>query len=264
MTEKILVGKLLTYTDQGMEGGVLCIQDLNHITLSEMTSPYGIDNRKVWDKNDISRFGTTTNPEFLFDKNWVDYVDPITKDEDYKISSLYCGELNGDFDADKRLSKKYNFRIKYSIERLNEAYGVGNWEVGNSSPNVILKDGTKVYFGDSPTTIPQRPYGIPHDVQTRVSVNWNDGVTEHKKMTKELLVESWDFKGMNQLNETDYLKVYALDSEKIICEGQINEIPLSLFSHTSKGHFEQIKDRSTDWEKYFNENYHAELYREIK
>jgi hypothetical protein len=74
----------------------------------------------------------------------------------------------------------------------------------------------------------------------------------------------WDFKGLNTLKETDYLKVYALDSEKVICEGQVNKIPLSVFSGTLKGHFEQIKDKSADWEIYFEKHYHAELHREIK
>lgn len=264
MTQKILIGNLLTYSEQGMEDGVLCIQDLNHIRLSEITSPYGIDSRKVWDIKDTSRIGKTTTPEFLRGESWVDYFDPITKEEDYKISSLYCGEINGDFDADKRLSEKYNFKIKYSIERLNETYGAGNWKRENSLQDVILKDGTKVCFGDSPTTIPQRPYGIPNDAQTRVSVIWDDGITERRKLTKELLFEKWDFEGLKKLNETDYLKVYDRDSEKIICEGQINEIPLKLFSYTLKGHFEQTKDKNADWEMYFNENYNAELHREIK
>lgn len=265
MTKKILEGKLLTYSEQGMEGGVLCFQDINYIKLGEIASPFGINNEQiVWDKNDTNRIGIISNIEFLSGKNWLNYYDPITKDEDYKISSLYCGESKGDLEADKRLSEKYNFRIKYSVERLNENYGIGNWELDKQLPNVILKDGTKVHFGDSPTTVPQRPYGIPQDAQTRVSVKWENGITEHKKLTKELLVERWDYKGLLQLNETDYLKVYEPDSKKIINEGQLSKIPLQLFSQTFKGHFEQIKERSEEWETYFTEKYIAELHREIK
>lgn len=264
MPVKLIEGRLFAYSEQGMEGGVLCLQDINYIKLNEITSPFVIyNNQTVFDKRNINRIGTLTNLEFFNGEDWFDYCDPITKDEDYKISSLYLGERKGDLEADKRLSEKYKFKIKYSFERLNENYGVGNWKLDKQLPNVILKDGTKLHFGDTPTTIPQRPYGIAQDAQTRVSVIWNDGLTEHRVFTTELLVERWDYKGLIQLKDLDYVKVYAIDSKKIINEGRVSNIPLKLFSSTFNGHFEQIKDRREEWEIYFTEKYLAELQREI-
>lgn len=261
MTKTFLKGKLTTYSEQGMEGGVLCFQESSHIKLTDITSPFALyENCKVWDKEDAKRIGLMTNLELFIEGEWKSYIDPITKDEDYKISSLYCGELKGNKDADKRLAEKYNFKIKYSVERLNDSYGQGNWRIVGSLPNVILKDGTKVHFGDSPSTFPQRPYGIPQDAQTRVSVKWSNGIIENKKLTKELLIEAWDFAGLHQLKETDFLKVFSKDTESVVYEGLINEIPLRLFSHSFKGHFDQIRnDRSKTWETYFTEKYNAEL-----
>ena len=259
MKEKILQGKLLFYSDQGTEGGYLSIQDINFITLNPPT--FGIsDNRKVYDINDKKRYGLSSNAEVLIDNNWLQLPDPIVKDKDYKISSLFCGEINGDLEADKRLSEKYSFRIKYSVERLNETYGYGNWKIDRELPNVILKDGTLLHFGDTPTTIPSRPYGISQNGKTRITVKWNDGTTEYQVLSDHLLVEQWDIKGLHMLKDKDILKVFDPKTKNIISEGQLNEIPLTVFSQTMKGHFEQ--DKTHNWEQYFSENYYAELYRE--
>ncbi|MEY3371406.1 MAG: hypothetical protein RLZZ175_1986 [Bacteroidota bacterium] len=194
MTEKILEGKLLLYSETGMEGGYLSIQDKNFIKLASPT--FGVTNgNKVWDKNNISRFGQITNAEVLINSEWLQLPDPIWKDEDFEISSLYRGEINGDMNADKRLVAKYNFKIKYSVERLNEKYGQGNWKIDKNLPNVILKDGTRLHFGDTPTTIPSRPYGISQFAKTRATVNWSDGQIEHKVLSDNLLIEQSDYKG---------------------------------------------------------------------
>ena len=259
MTEKILEGKLLFYSEQGMEGGYLSIQDINSITLS--SPKFGIsDDRKVFDKNEKNRYGLTSNTEVLIDDNWLQFPDPICRDNDYRISSLCCGELNGNFDADKRLSTKYNFKIKYSVERLNDIYGNGNWKIDKKLPYVILKDGTNLHFGDTPTTIPSRPYGISQDGKTRVTVNWTNSETQHKILSDNLLVEQWDYKGLHMLKSEEILKVLDPTTKNIICQGQLNKIPLNVFSQTRKGHFEQDKTRI--WEHYFSDNYYAELHRE--
>lgn len=261
MTEKTLEGKLLLYSETGMEGGYLSIQDKKYTTLNSPV--FGIDNkRKVWDKNNINKQGLTSNAEVLIDNNWFELPDPICQDGDYRISSLFCGEINGDLEADKRLSQKYNFKIKYSIERLNEAFGVGNWKIDRKLPNVILKDGTLLHFGDSPTTIPSRPYGIPQGGKTRITVNWNDGSIQHEILSDNLLVEQSDYNGLHMLKNEDILKIIDPATKKIICEGQIDKIPLKIFSQTMKGHFEQInQNNNCNWEKYFTENYYAELLR---
>jgi len=259
MTEKILEGKLLFYSETGMEGGYLSIQDINFITLN--VPIFGInDGCKVYDKNDNKRFGTSSNLEILIDNNWVQLPDPIWKEKDFEISSLCCGEINGDLKADERLSEKYNFKIKYSVERLNETYGQGNWKINGKLPNVILNDGTNLHFGDSPSSIPSRPYGIPQFAKTMVTVNWSDGNIQDKVSSDNLLVEQSDYKGLHMLKDKDILKVLDPKTKNIICEGQLNKIPLTVFSQTRKGHFEQ--DKTHVWEQYFSDNYYAELYRE--
>ncbi|MBC8111639.1 MAG: hypothetical protein H7Y04_11315, partial [Verrucomicrobia bacterium] len=174
MTAKMLEGKLLLYSETGMEGGYLSIQDKKFITFN--APKFAITNNcEVVDKNNTSRFGVTSNAEVLIDNHWLEIPDPILKEADYQMSSLFCGELNGDLEADKRLAQKYNFNIKYSAQRLDEMYGPGNWKVDSKLPNVILKDGTLLHFGDMPTTIPSRPYQIPLGAKTSVTVDWKDG-----------------------------------------------------------------------------------------
>lgn len=258
MTKKILEGKLLCYSEQGMEGGYLSIQDKNFIKLTIPT--FGVSNgNKVWDKSDISRFGYPSDMEVLIENEWLQFPDPIWKDKDFEISSLYRGETNGDLDADKRLAERYKFKIKYSIERLNETYGQGNWKFDKNLPNVILKDGTHLYSGGTPTTIPSRPYGITQFAKTRMTVTWSDGNTSEKVSSDSLLVEQSDYKGLHILKGSDTLKVLDPLTKNIICEGQLDKIPLNIFSQTIKGHFEQ--DNSNKWEQFFVDNYYAELHR---
>lgn len=262
MTESRIQGRLLFYTEQGMEGGYLSIQDNSLIKLINVDSVYGFgENRKVWDPKNPIRFGRTSNAEILVNDKWISYYDPIFKDDDYKISSLFCGELNGDREADNRLSKKYNFRFKYSEERLNESYGKGNWSIDQGLPNVILKDGTKVIFSDSPSTEPQRPYGIPNDAIVSVTVDWNDGIIEHQKLISELLIERWDYKGLHSLKDKDVIIVYEPKTGLKINENVVCQIPLKTFSQTLDGHFDSSNSL---WRKYFEENYDAEIKRADK
>jgi hypothetical protein len=262
MIEKILEGNLLLYSETGMEGGYLSIQDKKFTTLKEPT--FGISNDcKVWDKKNTNRHGLTSNAEILIDNNWLPLPDPIWKDKDFEISSLYCGEQNGDLNADKRLSEKYNFKIKYSIERLNEIYGQDNWKIDGELPNVILKDGTLLHFGDTPTTNPSRPYGIPQGGKTRVTVNWNDGSVQHETLSDKLLIKQSDYKGLHMLKAEDVLKIIDPVTKNIICVGQIDKIPLNVFSQTREGHFANCnKDDNCDWEEYFRKNSSAELFRQ--
>jgi hypothetical protein len=262
MTKKTIKGRLLFYTEQGMEGGYLSLQEESLINLINVDSPYHFgESRKVWDEKNVDRYGLTSNAEILVSDNWISYYDPILKDEDYKISSLYCGEIKGDLEADTRLSKKYNFRFKYSEERLNENYGIGNWSIDKNLPNIILKDGSKLHFSDSPTTEPQRPYGIPQDGKVHVTVEWNDGTIDHKKPVSELLIERWDYKGLYTLKDEDILTVYNSVTKLKIVESRVNQIPLKTFSNTLEGHFDKVH---LHWRKYFEENYSAEVKRDEK
>lgn len=259
MTESRIKGRLLFYTEQGLEGGYLSIQDESLIKLINVDSVYGFgESRKVWDPKNTKRFGTTSNAEIFDNNKWISYYDPIFMDEDYRISSLYCGELKGDREADNRLSNKYNFRFKYSEERLDELYGKGNWAIDQVLPNVILKDGTKLIFSDHPYTEPQRPYGIPNDAIVRVTVDWNDGIIEHQKLVSELLIERWDYKGLHSLKDDDIITVFEPKSGLKINENVVFQIPLKTFSQTLDGHFE---NSNSIWRQYFEENYDAEIKR---
>ena len=258
MNDKILVciGKLTCFSEQGMEGGQLAIIDINFIKL--YTPKYGLqENEKVWDDNDNTKAGTTSNPETYLDGSWVPSRDPILDEPDYKISSLFCGEERGDLDADKRLMEKYNFRMKYTQDKANDIYGVGNWKFRKPHSEIILNDGSIVMMGGTPNCEPKRPYSIPLAEFSRVTVIWNDGTRETKRKSDSLLVKSWSYEGLHILNETDYLKVIDQTTGNPIIEGQINLIPLKTFSQTKIGHFE-----NGDWEKYFTEEYYAEMYRE--
>ena len=259
MTEIKIKGRLLFYTEQGMEGGYLSIQDESLINLINVDSVYGFgESRKVWDPKNIDRFGATSDAEILVNEKWISYYDPIYKDKDYRISSLFCGELKGDLEADNRLSKKFNFRFKYSEERLNETYGKGNWSIDKNLSNVILKDGTELHFGDHPSTEPQRPYGIPNDAIVRVTVDWNDGIIERNKLVSELLIERWDYKGLHSLKDEDILTVFEPKTKLKIIEIMVNQIPLKTFSQTLDGHFDSS---NSIWRKYFEETYDAEIKR---
>lgn len=257
MNKKLICcGKLTCFSEQGMEGGQLAIADTSFIKLCVPT--YGFqENEKVWDNIDNSKIGITSDPETFLDGSWIPTSDPILDEPDYRISSLFFGEERGDFDADKRLMKKYNFRMKYTQEKANDIYGIGNWKFRKPHSEIVLNNGNIVMMGGTPDCEPNRPYPIPIAKFSRVTVNWNDGTKETKRKSDTLLVERGSYEGLHILKETDYLVVLDHSTGKKIIEGQINLIPLRTFSQTIKGHFV-----NSDWEKYFKEQNYAELYRE--
>lgn len=264
MKEKLLNGRLYLYYEQGMEGRALAIQDIKSINLNK--PKFGVtQNVKVWDKNDTTRFGTTSSPEIYLDDSWQIWPDPIYQDPDYKKSSLNL-EKKGDLVADKIISERYNIKIKYVDDILNEKFGKNNWRYKTPKESkIILNNGEIIHIGYSPISEPNRPYGIPQNGLTRVTVKWNDGSLEKKRLSNSLLVEGWSYDGLHLLKETDLLKVIDFKTNKVICEGQLNKIPLKLFSQTMKGHFENLNqnfDEVSKWEKYFTERYTAELHRE--
>jgi hypothetical protein len=182
MKEKILEGKLNLYSSQGMEGGCLAIMDERFITYK--LPLFGVtENREVWDINDISKFGLTSNPEIYMNNSWLPCPDPISFESDYRISTLFKGEEYGDFNADKRLMEKYNFKLKYTEEIANEKYGKGNWKFTGHHKDIVLNDGSKISLG-GPICIPPRPYGIQKDGLTRVTVTWNNGMIEKQRLSK--------------------------------------------------------------------------------
>jgi len=256
-----LEGRLCFYSETGTEGGYWAFQESKYINLIVPT--FGVSNeQKVYDTQNKSRQGVASNSEVLLNEDWLTLPDPITKDPDYQISSLYKGEEQCDLSADKRLMDKYQFRIKYAEERLNENYGKGNWKIEGSLSNVILKDGSKLHFGDSPSTEPNRPYGIPQNSITRVTVNWNDGIIEENRKSDTLLVEQWDYNGLHILENQDKLRIKDLINSSWIWEGLIDLKQFGVFQEHAKGawiHAEQKGiDRET-WADYFFDNYPATL-----
>lgn len=263
MRKKILEGKLMLFSEQGMEGGRLAIVDNKYRQLS--IPKYGLqENIKVWDNMDNTRLGITSDPESFLNDNWLPSRDPMIDEPDYRISSLFKGEIHGDLNADERLMRKYNFRIKYVKDRADEEYGLNNWKFTGHNRDIILKNGNVISMGETPTCIPIRPYLIPVSELSRVTVIWDDGTIETKRPSNTLRVESWGgHEAVNLLEGADYLKVLSPDSEKIVCEGQVDQIPLKTFSHKIKGHFENANE-GNKWEECFTKEYNAELYREIK
>lgn len=260
MKNKILEGKLTLFSEQGMEGGRLAIVDNKFHQLS--FPEHGLqENIKVWDNIDNAKVGITSNPESFLNNNWLPSRDPLINDPDYRISSLFKGEIHGDLNADDRLMRKYNFKIKYVKDKADDEYGLNNWKFTGHNRDIMLKNGKVIMMGESPSSFPQRPYHIPLADLSRVTVTWNDGTVETKRISNTLRVESWGgYEALNLLEETDYLKVLSPNSNNILCEGQINQIPLKPFSENIKGHFENVID-GNNWEEYFTKEYYAELYK---
>ncbi len=256
MKKKKISGRLYIHTEQGMDGGYLAIIDDNYV---ERCPPLlGLDdNEKVWDNQVSSKTGITSNAEMYHNGSWIPVRDPILDDPLYKISSLWCGEEKGDFEADKQLMEKYNFKLYYTKEKADRLYGKENWKFIKSNSRIQLKNGKIVIMGGRPESSPQRPYLIPSPALVRVTVNWNDGTIEKQRLASTLFVEQWSNEGLNILKEDDFLRVLKPNSNEVISEGFVGKIPLKVFSHTLDYHFSQ---KSVNWKNYFLQGYTAEVY----
>lgn len=261
MTEKVLKGRLTFYSETGTEGGYWAFQEENYISLNSPT--FGVPNgEKVFDINDNSRKGLTSNAEVLLNEIWLPFPDPINNDPDYLISSLYCGEGKGDLTADKRLMERYQFKIKYARERLDEEYGVNNWRIEGGLSNIILKDGTCIHFGCTPSTIPNRPYGIPQNGLTRVTVVWDNGQVDYERKSDTLLVERFDYKGLHILKNGDELKIMHPTENRIVWQGIIDLKKYAVFKEHANGawiHADQKGNSREEWSRYFFDSFPAEL-----
>lgn len=256
-----LEGRLFFYSETGTEGGYWAFQDSNYISL--VSPSFGVTNdRKVWDTNNQNRFGLSSNAEVRLNQEWLPIPDPIIGDADYLASSLYRGEEKGDLFADKRLMERYNFKIKYTAQRLNETYGANNWRLEGGLSNVILKDGTQLHFGSTPTTEPSRPYGIPQSGITRVTVKWDDGTIEYQRRSDTILVEQWDYKGLHVLKNGDRLRIIYPTEKSVAWDGVIELKQVNLFTEHANGlwiHADQIGISREVWANYFFNNFPAQL-----
>lgn len=252
-----LEGKLCFYSESGTEGGYWAFLDSKHINLNSPN--FGVSNEQtVYDIENNTRKGIVSKSSVLLNNIWFPLPDPMTQDRDYRESSLYKGEEQGDLSADNRLMEKYDFKIKYTEDKADEKYGKGNWEFSGHGKQIILKDGSKMSFGISCS--PNRPYGIPQNAVTRVTVNWNDGIIEENRKSDTLLIEQWDYKGLHILENHDILKIKDPETSNEIWEGKIKLKKFGVFQEHAKGawiHAEQKGiDRET-WAEYFFNEYPA-------
>lgn len=259
--EDVLNGVLFLHSETGTEGGYWAFQ--NRRFISQTTPSFGVyANQIVWDSNNPKRKGKIQNNVEVFLKDeWLPLSDPMTRDPDYVVSSLFCGEEGGDHEADKRLMGKYGFKIKYAADRMNERHGEGNWHLEDSS-TAVTSDGTRWVYGGTPSTEPNRPYGVPQNGLTRATVEWEDGVIEQKRLSNTLLATSWRYEGLHILQNGDHLTIYHPDNNKEVWSGVINLKQHDLFTEHASGwwiHADQIGIERNVWAEYFFKEYRARL-----
>jgi hypothetical protein len=263
--EEVLEGVLHLHSETGTEGGYWTFQDQRFI--SKTTPSFGVyANQTVWASNDPKRKGKLQDDvEVFLKEEWLPLPDPMTKDPDYIVSSLFCGEKRGNPKADKRLMEKYGFKIKYAADRMNERHGKGNWHLEDPS-TAVTSDGTRWGYGGTPSTKPQRPYGVPQNGLTRATVEWEDDlidcVIEPGRLSNTILIASWSYEGLHVLKDGDHLTIYHPDSNKKVWSGVINLKQHELFSEDASGywiHADQIGINREIWAEYFFENYSAKL-----
>jgi len=261
MEAKAYKGRLVFFSETGTEGGYWAFQDVNFISLASPV--FGVSNDEVvFDVTDNSIRGLTSNAEVYLNENWLPFPDPIINDPDYLISSLYRGEEQGDLSADKCLMERYQFQIKYAKERLDDEYGVKNWRIEGSLSNVILKDGTRLHYGCTPSTIPKRPYGIPQNGLTRVTVKWENGQVENGRKSDTLLVERFDYKGLHVLKNGDELKTGHPTENRTVWQGSVDLEQFPAFKEHANGawiHADQRGISREEWSRYFFDGFPAEL-----
>ncbi len=261
--EDVLKGVLSFYSETGTEGGYWALQDQRFI--SKIPPSFGVfANRPVWDSKNPERRGKTqSDTEVFLESKWLPLPDPMQEDPDYVASSLFRGEPGGNREADKRLMEKYRFKIKYAADRMDERFGKGNWHLEDEDPSTaVTLDGTRWMYGGTPNTEPMRPYGAHQNGLTRATVKWEDGVTEQKRLSNTLLVDSWDYKGLHILENGDKLTIYHPDNKKKVWSGAINLREYNLFTKHASGlwiHADQIGIKRDVWAEYFFKRYPAEL-----
>ena len=258
---KTLEGILHLHSETGTEGGYWAFQDKRFITL---TSPsFGVfANQTVWDSNNPGRRGKIQDKNEVFLRGkWLPLPDPMTKDLDYVVSSLFQGEGRGDYEADKRLMERYGFKIEYAADKMNKRYGKGNWHLEDPL-TAVTSDGTRLMYGGTPSTKPQRPYGIPQNGLTRATVKWDDGLVELKRLSNTLLVTNWSYEGLHILQRGDQLTIYQPDNKTEVWSGIINLKQHDLFTEHASGmwiHADQIGIERDAWAEYFFKGYPARL-----
>lgn len=254
-------GVLTFHSETGTEGGYWALQDREHITHEACSGTFS--GAEVWDQARPERRGKTGDSEVLKDGVWVPLPDPLQREADYTLSSLFRGEGAGDRDADARLTEAYDFRIIYQDEAWDEKWGKGNWHYEDEDRyTAVAPDGTRYSSGGTPKTEPWRPYGISPGDLTRSVVHWDDGEVEERP-SDSLLVERWSYEGLNVLADEDHLTIYDKeDPEKVAWDGDIHLKRHKLFTESASGlwiHADQIGITRDKWSRFFFEAHPATL-----
>ncbi len=157
--------------------------------------------------------------------------------------------------------ERYGFKIKYAADRMNERHGKGNWHLEDPS-TAVTSDGTRWVYGGTPSTEPNRPYGVLQNGLTRATVDWEADVIEQKRLSNTLLVDSWSYEGLHILQNGDQLTIYHPDNKKEVWSGLINLKQHGLFTEHASGfwiHADQKGIERDVWAEYFFKGYHARL-----
>ncbi len=252
-------GVCTVFFETGYEGSCWAFQDNRYI--SKVSPSYGVWGREtVYDPANPERSGVTKDDAEVFrNGKWHPIPDPIQKDPDYRKSSLYCGEERGDRKADKRLMDKYGFTIKYFADRMDEKYGKGNWRLESPS-TAITSDGARIFFGGTPSTEPERPYGVRPGELMRVTVEWKDGNGRTRliesRLSNSLLVTHFSYDGLHILGSGDELTVYdKYDPSRVVWKGIIQLRPNKIHP----GCPIQKRVKLKEWVRWFSQDYPAIL-----
>ncbi len=262
---KTLEGILYLYSETGTEGGHWAFQDKRFITLTPPS--FGVfANQTVWDSNNPERRGKIQNKNEVFlNGKWLPLPDPMTEDPDYVISSLFHGERRGNHEADKRLMERYGFKIEYAADRMNKRFGKGNWHLEDPSTadTAVTSDGTRWCYGGTPSTKPERPYGVPQNGLTRTTVKWDDDIVEQERLSNTLLVTNWSYEGLHLLKNGDGLTIYhPQKKDQEVWTGIISLHQHKAFTQAASGmwiHADQKGIEREIWAEYFFKGYPARL-----
>lgn len=257
-------GALTFHSETGTEGGYWALQDREYI--SKIAPEFGVfSGAEVWDQANPERSGITGDTEVLKEGVWVPLPDPLSRESDYIISSLWKGQEEGDREADARLMAAYGFRIIYQDEAWDEKWGKGNWHYEDEDKHTaVAPDGTRYISGGTPKTEPRRPYGVGKGELTRHMVHWDDGV-EEKRLSDSLLIERWSYEGLKILVDGDHLTIFdPEDLESVVWDGDIHFKQHPLFTEHASGmwiHADQIGIDREKWAQFFFQGYPAVLMR---
>src|SRR5688572_8152776 len=111
-------GILFLWSETGMEGGYLSIQDRNYITYS--VSRFGITNRrKVWDRNNPRKYGTTSDSEIWIENKWSRIPEhfPMSQGASTRVTVTWCdGSIQEKVLSDYLLIEQWDYKGSHCLK----------------------------------------------------------------------------------------------------------------------------------------------------